>query len=114
MKRIQDTLALWSTLRASEGQISDAFMQFSAEFNACVQAFGQYDVDTSDIHPIPADLRYLLETCLGEEPSPKTLAIYMPEIRQLLFDLLHGLRSKQAAWRAVTGRPPVAFPTTLE
>jgi hypothetical protein len=60
--------------------------------------------DFSDVHSIPSDLRNVLERCLGEDPSREILALYMPEIRQILYNLLEGLRAKQPQWRAAGGR----------
>ena len=48
----------------------------------------------------------MLESCLGEDPSPETLERYMPEVRQVLYRLLKGLQSRQDAWRASSGRLP--------
>ncbi|KAH7919352.1 hypothetical protein BV22DRAFT_1040998 [Leucogyrophana mollusca] len=107
MKRIQESLQLWSTRRATEAQVSDCYMQFGAEFNATARAFEQYGIDTSDINSVPARLRTELEICLGEDPSPSNLNMYMPSIRQLLCEILQGLRFKQPAWRAASGRPPM-------
>lgn len=41
----------------------------------------------------------MLEQCLAEDPSPRVLAMFMPEVRQVLFKLLRGLQAKQEAWR---------------
>lgn len=60
----------------------------------------------SDIHSIPKDLRLVLEQCLGEDPSPAILEIYMPQVRQVLYKLLKGLQARQDAWRAAGGRVP--------
>lgn len=59
----------------------------------------------SEIHSVPKDLRTVLEQCLAEDPSPEVLAMFMPEVRQVLFKLLKGLQSKQEAWRAKGGAP---------
>ncbi|KAG6374811.1 hypothetical protein JVT61DRAFT_4195 [Boletus reticuloceps] len=56
----------------------------------------------SDLHAIPTQLRSALEECLGETPSLNVLDRYLPEIRRLLGDVLHGLRAKQPAWRNAT------------
>lgn len=101
MKTLQSTLSLWSTSRASPDAVSDAYMQFGVGFNAVVWAFEGSEVDTSDLHQIPARLRAVLETCLGEDPSPAALEMYQPQIRQQLYELLQGLKAKQgyAGWQ---------------
>ncbi|KAH7908347.1 hypothetical protein BJ138DRAFT_1115925 [Hygrophoropsis aurantiaca] len=114
MKNIQESLQLWSTRRATEAQVSDCYMQFGAEFNATARAFEIYGINTSDINSVPARLRTELEICLGEDPSPQNLNLYMPGVRQLLYEILQGLRSKQSAWRAASGRPPMVIPHHLD
>ncbi|KAG6329034.1 hypothetical protein ID866_10055 [Astraeus odoratus] len=108
MKSIQETLRLWSLSQASPEQVSDCFVQFGVEFNVIVKAFEGYGIGTGDLHPIPASLRTALENLLGEDPSPAVLAMYMPDIRVLFYELLQGLRSKQSAWKAVTSGPASA------
>ncbi|KAG2357871.1 hypothetical protein BDR07DRAFT_1379820 [Suillus spraguei] len=117
MKNLQSTLTLWSTSRASPDAVSDAYMQFGVGFNTVVMAFGVSGVDTScvlppsvineavpeanrDLHQIPARLRAVLETCLGEDPSPAALEMYQPRIRQQLYELLQGLKAKQGVWHS--------------
>jgi len=114
MKSIQTSLQAWASVRAAAEQVSDAYITFGNAFNAVVHAFSAYNIDTRDIHPIPQRLRSILEVCLGQNPSSAALAAYMPEVRQQLFDVLAGLRTKQAAWRAATGRPPLLLPVSLD
>lgn len=58
----------------------------------------------SDIHSVPTELRAVLEQCLAEDPTPETLAIFMPDVRRVLFKLLRGLQSKQEVWKAKASR----------
>jgi len=102
-KQLQEMLSLWSTQRATESDVSDTYVTVGTEFNNAVNAFAQHKIDLSEVHSVPKDLRAVLEQCLGEHPSPQTLAMYMPDIRQILYTLLQGLRSKQEVWRAVAG-----------
>ena len=54
------------------------------------------------MYHVPVELRTVLETCLGEDPSPQVVEQYMLDIRRVLYELLVGLRSKQAPyWAAV-------------
>lgn len=105
MKAIQESLRLWSFSQATPEQVSDCYMQFGVQFNAIVKAFEGYGIGTGDLHPIPASLRAALENLLGEDPSQAALAMYMPEIRGLLYELLQGLKAKQAVWKAATSGP---------
>ncbi|KIM88309.1 hypothetical protein PILCRDRAFT_814208 [Piloderma croceum F 1598] len=103
-KQLQEVLGLWSVHQASETEVSNTYVTVGTEFNTAVEAFAHHKINLSEVHSVPKDLRNVLEQCLGEDPSPRTLAIYMPEVRQILRTLLQGLRSKQEAWRAVTVR----------
>ncbi|KAK7687680.1 hypothetical protein QCA50_008896 [Cerrena zonata] len=98
-KQLQEVLRLWSVHQATESQVSDAYILVGLQFNATVNAFARHNVDMSDLFSIPTELRTVLETCLGEEQSPRTLDKYMPEIRMVLYNLLQGLQSKQAPYR---------------
>ena len=44
-KQLQDVLRLWSTLEATEGQVSDAFVLVGMQFNATVNAFTRHHID---------------------------------------------------------------------
>ncbi|TFY80582.1 hypothetical protein EWM64_g3430 [Hericium alpestre] len=104
-KQLQEMLRLWSTHQVDEGQVSDVYVRIGTEFNATVTAFQHYNIDLSDLYSIPQELRTVLENCLSEEPSPQVFEMYMPQVRQIMYNLLQGLRGKQSAyWRAVGGR----------
>ncbi|THH17833.1 hypothetical protein EW146_g3043 [Bondarzewia mesenterica] len=103
-KQLQETLQLWSTRQVTESQVSDVYVRLGTEFNATVTAFAYYSIDLSELYSIPQELRTVLEGCLSQDASTQVLAQYMPQVRQILFNLLQGLRSKQPAyWRAVGG-----------
>ncbi|KAK0488505.1 hypothetical protein IW261DRAFT_1326152 [Armillaria novae-zelandiae] len=106
-KQLQESLRLWSLNQATETQVSDVYVQIGTQFNTTIHAFAYHKIDLSDIHSIPTDLRTVLEQCLAEDPSPQALAMYMPEVRQVLYKLLKGLQAKQDAWKAVGGRIPM-------
>ncbi|KAE9405303.1 hypothetical protein BT96DRAFT_812434 [Gymnopus androsaceus JB14] len=107
MKQLQDTLKHWSVNQATEAQVSDVYVQIGTDFNATVNAFAYHKIDLSDIYSIPKDLRTVLEQCLAEDPSPQVLAVFMPQVRQVLYRLLRGLQARQDAWRAVGGQMPM-------
>ncbi len=48
---------------------------------------------------IPDDLRNILEQCLAEDASEENLNLYLPDVRQVVTNLLHGLRQKQLIYR---------------
>ena len=52
-----------------------------------------------DLYSIPTDLRVHLEDCLGEDASPAVLERHMPLIKQVIYRLLVGLKSKQEPYR---------------
>ena len=51
---------------------------------------------------IPSQLRQILETCLARDASPRILEIYLPKVREIVINLLQGLKRKQARYRART------------
>lgn len=85
----------------SESQISDVYVRLGNDFNAAVAAFASFNIDMSDLMSVPEDLREVLETCLSEDASPDTLNIYLPKVRQIITNLLHGLRNKQSMYRRI-------------
>ncbi|KAK7055435.1 Bud site selection protein 6 [Favolaschia claudopus] len=103
-KDLQKILIQWSLGQVSETDVSDVYVQIGTDFNATIQAFAYHRIEMSEIHSIPQDLRGVLEQCLAEDPSPEVLAIFMPEIREVIFKLLRGLQSKQHAWKSRASR----------
>jgi len=107
-KELQKILTQWSLGQVSETQVSDVYVQIGTDFNTAIQAFAYHRIELSEIHSVPKELRTVLEQCLAEDPSPQVLAMFMPEVRQVLFKLLRGLQSKQEAWR-MRGAAPYDF-----
>ncbi|PPQ65194.1 hypothetical protein CVT24_011378 [Panaeolus cyanescens] len=99
-KKLQQVLKLWSIEQASETDVSDLYVQIGHELNHTISAFAHYQIDVSEIHTIPAELRDVLEHCLSEEPSPEVVESFMPELRQVLYKLLKGLQSRRDVWKA--------------
>ncbi|KZT07527.1 uncharacterized protein LAESUDRAFT_631990, partial [Laetiporus sulphureus 93-53] len=103
-KQLQEVLQLWGSRQATEEQCSDAFVLVVSQFNTTVNVFWRHGVDMSDLFHVIDDLREVLENMLGEDASQQTLVLYMPHVRQVLYTLLTGLRSKQGPyWDAVHG-----------
>ena len=64
--------------------------------------FANLSSPLSDLIHIIVNLREVLENCLGEYPCPQTLDRYMPQVKRVVYDLLVGLRNKQAPyWESV-------------
>ncbi|KAJ6463574.1 hypothetical protein C8R45DRAFT_1026270 [Mycena sanguinolenta] len=99
-KQLQKSLTQWSLGQVSETQVSDVYVQVGTDFNAAIQAFAYHRIEITEIHSVPQELRTVLEQCLAEDPSPQVLAMFMPEVKQVLIKLLRGLQSRQEAWRA--------------
>ncbi|KAG0212043.1 Bud site selection protein 6 [Mortierella sp. GBA30] len=116
-KQLLESLTLWSNRKLSEEQVSDIFVQLATQFNLASQSFHEAGIDTSDLAHIPDDLRNYLETALGEEPSPASLDRYLPKIKEVIINLLQGLRLKQNIYRehhdakAVREQTPTPPPT---
>ncbi|KAH0582504.1 hypothetical protein H2248_010447 [Termitomyces sp. 'cryptogamus'] len=106
MKHLQALLKKWSFGHATDNQVSDAYVQIGHDFNTTVRAFAYHSIDLSDIHSIPGELRVPLEQCLGEDPSPETLELYMPEVRRVLYKLLKGLQARRDQWKTAGSQVP--------
>ncbi|KAK5814904.1 actin interacting protein 3-domain-containing protein [Linnemannia elongata] len=98
-KQLLESLTLWSNRKVSEEQVSDIFVQLATQFNLASQAFHEVGIDTSELAHVPDDLRNCLETALGEDPSPASLDQYLPKIKEVIINLLQGLRLKQNLYR---------------
>jgi hypothetical protein len=69
------------------------------EFNIACRAFTAINVDTSDLGNVPELLRHILESTLSQEASVESLEKYLPRIRDIIINLLHGLKRKQQKLR---------------
>ncbi|OOQ85710.1 hypothetical protein PEBR_25838 [Penicillium brasilianum] len=84
---------------------------------AC-RRFNSVGIKTTDIASFTPSLRTVLETTLSQDASPQALDLYLPRIRAIVIDMLHGMKQKQSLLRgeaqevpAGTREPPV---TTAE
>ena len=80
--------------------MSDVYVRLGYEFNIACRAFNSIGVDTSDLGPVPELLRAILEETLSQEASPASLDRFLPRIRDIIINLLHGLKRKQQRLRA--------------
>jgi hypothetical protein len=74
------------------------------EFNIASRAFNAIGVDTTDLGNVPELLRGILEETLSQEASQSSLDNFLPRIRDIIINLLHGLKKKQQRLRQRTGR----------
>ncbi len=98
-KMLLEALTKWSVGQRSEEDVSDIYVRLGNDFNSAKLAFGSYGIDMSDLNSVPDDLRDCLERCLSEEASPAVLEIHLPRIREIIINLLQGLKMKQAEYK---------------
>ncbi|KLU81048.1 bud site selection protein 6 [Magnaporthiopsis poae ATCC 64411] len=98
-KSLLETLTQWSRGQASDTQVSDVYVRLGYEFNMACRAFTAINVDTSDLGNVPEKLRSILEATLSQEASVESLENYLPKIRDIIINLLHGLKRKQQKLR---------------
>lgn len=98
-KQLLETLTQWSRGNATDTQVSDVYVRLGYEFNMACRAFTAINVDTSDLGNVPELLRTILEATLSQEASAESLEKYLPKIRDIIINLLHGLKRKQTRLR---------------
>ncbi|GAB0143112.1 hypothetical protein EsHS_00003640 [Epichloe bromicola] len=103
-KELLETLTQWSRGQASDARVSDVYVRLGYEFNMACRAFTAINVDTSDLGNVPDLLRSILEATLSQEASAESLEKYLPRIRDIIINLLHGLKRKQQRLRQKQGR----------
>lgn len=84
--------------------MSDVYVRLGYEFNIASRAFNAIGVDTTDLGNVPELLRGILEETLSQEASQASLDNFLPRIRDIIINLLHGLKKKQQRLRQRTGR----------
>ncbi|EPS32098.1 hypothetical protein PDE_07057 [Penicillium oxalicum 114-2] len=99
-KQLLETLTQWSRKQATETEVSDVYVRLGYEFNLACRAFNAIGVETSDLGPVPDVLRSILEDTLSQDASSQSLDRYLPQIRDIIINLLHGLKKKQARLRS--------------
>ena len=99
-KQLLETLTQWSRKSASETDVSDVYVRLGYEFNLACRAFNAIGVETSDLGNVPDILRTILEDTLSQDASAPSLDRYLPQIRDIIINLLHGLKKKQARLRS--------------
>ncbi|KAI9850034.1 MAG: Bud site selection protein 6 [Thelocarpon superellum] len=112
-KQLLETLTQWSRHNATEAEVSDVYVRLGYEFNIASRAFNAIGVDTADLGNVPDLLRSILEDTLSQDASPASLDRYLPRIRDIIINLLHGLKRKQQKLRqrqAKDDAPPAPGP----
>jgi Actin interacting protein 3 len=112
-KQLLETLTQWSRQTATEAEVSDVYVRLGYEFNIACRAFTAIGVETADLGNVPDSLRSVLEETLSQDASPKSLDQYLPHIRDIIINLLHGLKRKQQKLREKQSReagPPNGIP----
>ncbi|KAF2677263.1 actin-interacting protein [Lentithecium fluviatile CBS 122367] len=104
-KQLLETLTLWSRGTATESEVSDVYVRLGYEFNIASRAFNAIGVDTQDLGNVPELLRGILEETLSQEASQSSLDNFLPRIRDIIINLLHGLKKKQQRLRQRGGAP---------
>lgn len=94
-KQLLETLTAWSRQQATEAEVSDVYVRLGSEFNLACRAFTAIGVETSDLGNVPDALRTILESTLSQDASHQSLEVYLPKIREIIINLLHGLKRKQ-------------------
>ncbi|RMZ80301.1 hypothetical protein DV738_g2800, partial [Chaetothyriales sp. CBS 135597] len=94
-KQLLETLTQWSRGLAREEDVSDVYVRLGYEFNLACRAFNSIGVETADLGNVPDLLRHILEDTLSQPASPTALDNYLPRIRDIIVNLLHGLKRKQ-------------------
>src|SRR4051812_40947832 len=103
-KQLLETLTQWSRKQAQEEEVSDVYVRLGYEFNLACRAFNSIGVETLDLGPVPDLLRTILEDTLSQPASPQSLDAYLPKIRDIIINLLHGLKRKQSKLRTRSNR----------
>src|SRR3569833_175830 len=103
-KSLLETLTQWSRGQATDTQVSDVYVRLCYEFNMACRAITAINVDTSDLGNVPELLRNILEATLSQEASAESLEKYLPRIRDIIINLLPGLKRKQQKLRQKQAR----------
>ncbi|KAF4569903.1 Bud site selection protein 6 [Pleurotus pulmonarius] len=101
IKQLLEALTSWSQLKMDENQVSDVYVRLGNDFNAAVAAFSAFNIDMRELLSVPEDLRTVLEACLAEDATPENLERFLPTVRQIITNLLQGLRGKQSIYRRI-------------
>lgn len=94
-KHLLESLTQWARQEADDKFVSDAYVKLGNDFRAAARAFTIAGVDISDLGDVPKALRIVLESALSESPTQENLDRFLPNIRNIIVNLLLNLKSKQ-------------------
>lgn len=94
-KHLLESLTQWARREVDDKFVSDAYVKLGNDFRAASRAFTNSGVDISDIGDVPRALRIVLESALSEPPTQESLDRFLPNIRNIIVNLLQTLKAKQ-------------------
>ncbi|PRT54465.1 Bud site selection protein 6 [Wickerhamiella sorbophila] len=94
-KQLLESLTLWSRSQASEEDVSDVYVALGNEFNVACRSFMDAGIEVMDLGDVPQMLRVVLERALAGEASEDNLDHFLPQIREIIVNLLRQLKHKQ-------------------
>lgn len=95
-KHLLESLTQWARQKADDKFVSDAYVKLGNDFRAASRAFTNAGVDISDLGDVPKALRIVLESALSEAPTQENLDRFLPNIRNIIVNLLLNLKAKQS------------------
>ncbi|CDK27206.1 unnamed protein product [Kuraishia capsulata CBS 1993] len=96
-----EMLPKWAQLKATEADVSDAYVRLGNEFKVTCRAFSSAGVDITDLGDVPQKLREVLESALVEEPSQEILDRFLPTIRKIIVGMVENLKTKKEAVKQI-------------
>lgn len=102
-KHLLESLTQWARQKADDKFVSDAYVKLGNDFRAASRAFTNAGVDISDLGDVPKALRIVLESALSESPTQENLDRFLPNIRNIIVNLLSNLKSKQYKAKELSG-----------
>lgn len=105
-KHLLESLTQWARQEADDKFVSDAYVKLGNDFRAAARAFTSAGVDISDLGDVPKALRIVLESALSEVPTQESLDKFMPNVRNIIVNLLLTLKTKQLKAKELSEQAP--------
>lgn len=105
-KHLLESLTQWARQEADDKFVSDAYVKLGNDFRAAARAFTSAGVDISDLGDVPKALRIVLESALSEVPTQESLDKFMPNVRNIIVNLLLTLKTKQLKAKEISEQSP--------
>ncbi|KAI9023076.1 actin interacting protein 3-domain-containing protein [Phycomyces nitens] len=100
-KQLLMSLTDWSVGTTSSESVLEAYDLLSLDFSQASQAFEAAAMPMTDLASVPGQLLDCLREALGQPPT--ALDTHLPAIRDIILQLLKGLKRKQACLRDRSG-----------